>query len=96
MQEYSLGDAYLESRFTEKNLGVNMLIMSQQSSHTAKKNKNIMSYVRQSVVSQLSELILSLLSTGENTSAVLCPGLGSPAQERHGHTGVNPVKGPKG
>jgi len=34
-----------------------------------------------------------LLSTGETTSAVLCPVLGYPVQDRYGHTGSNPVKG---
>jgi len=35
---------------------------------------------------------LSLISTGESTPAGLSPVLGSPVQERHGHTGAAPAK----
>lgn len=33
-----------------------------------------------------------LFSTGEITSGLLCPVLGSPEQERHGRTGESPTK----
>lgn len=35
----------------------------------------------------------SLVSAWETTSEVLCLVLGSPVQERHGHTGASPLEG---
>lgn len=42
---------------------------------------------------QLISAISLLFSTGEATSAVPGPVLGSPVKDRYGHTGENPAKG---
>lgn len=41
----------------------------------------------------VSQEVILPLSTGEATSGVLCPVPSSPVQDKHGLTGVSPVKG---
>ncbi|KAK4806781.1 hypothetical protein QYF61_005577 [Mycteria americana] len=74
--QYMLGATQLESSSAEKDLGVlvdTRLNMSQQRALATKRANGILGCIRRTVAS----------STGESTSGVLCPVLGSTVQERH-------------
>lgn len=60
----------------------------------AKKTNDIVCCAMRSVISRLSEVILSLI-TRKNTPKILCPVLGSQVQGRHGVTGQCSVMGHK-
>ena len=95
MHQYMLGTDHLESKFAEKLLVCNKLTMSHQCALVAKKD-NSPELHQEGCCQQVERGDPSpLLSTGEATSAVLCPVLGSSAQERHGRTGVSSAKGHK-
>ena len=72
------------------------LAMSQQCALEAKKVNSLLGYIRQSIASRLREVILPLCSALVGHIQVLSPFLGSPVQERHGHTGASCVKMLKG
>ncbi|KAK4832897.1 LOW QUALITY PROTEIN: hypothetical protein QYF61_026447 [Mycteria americana] len=92
--QHRLGANQLESSLAEKDLGVldTRLNMSQYCALAAKKANGILGCIRGSVASRSREGILPLCSALA-TPGVLCPVLGSPVQERHGHTGESPAKG---
>jgi len=62
---------------------------------TTKKVNCILGCIRQSITSRSREVIIfhNSVFTDENTSGVFCPVLCCPVQERHVHTGNNPMKG---
>ena len=62
---------------------------------TTKKVNCILGCIRQSITSRSREVIIfhNSVFTDENTSGVFCPVLCCPLQERHVHTGNNPMKG---
>lgn len=76
----------LERSSGEKKLGVlanNKLSMSQPCAIEAKKANGILGCIREVKGGDPP----CLLSPGETASGVVCPGLGSPVQERQGTTG---------
>lgn len=84
----------------EKDLGVvvgNKLNMNQQWLFLArKKTRSFLGCIRCSTASRWRGGDPGpLLGTGEATHEVLGPGLGSPAEERHGATRESPLKGHK-
>jgi len=76
---YMLGASELESSLAEKTLGIlvdTKLNVSQQCALAAKVADDVLGCIRRSVAIRSGEVTLPLLSTGEATSLVLCPGLG--------------------
>lgn len=85
----------MESSWAGKDEGVlvdKKLNTSQKNGLAAMKVNILLSCIRKSTASRHREVILPL-GTTEVTSGVLCPFLGAPVQEGHGHNSVQPLKG---
>ena len=92
-----MGEELLESSPAEKDPGVlvdEKLDVSQQCAPAARKANGALGCTKKGVASREREVTVPLYSAlVRPSSAILHPGLGTPAQERHGALGVGPEKG---